>query len=403
MENTVLDGIKVLDFTWAALGPMTCDYLAVYGAEVIKVETSKRPDPWRTMSPFAGDEPGLDRAGNFAIANVGKYSIALNLKDARGIEVARKLVARADIVVESYTPGSMAELGLSYEDLIKIKPDIIMLSTCMYGQTGPLADLPGFGLTLTGASGISNLMGWPDRPPLPSGSYTDFVAPKFNVLAIISALDYRRRTGKGQYLDASQMEAVLHFVSPVLFDYTVNDRELSRVGNHSEYAAPHGVYHCQGENSFCAISVDNDEEWKVFCRVLGNEVLADDPRFSTLSARLENEDDLNLKIEEWTESRGAEEVMHLLQEAGISAGVAQSGEQLDSDPQLAHRGYYTELDHPEMGKMSYSGMSIKMSGTPYKLTRRSPLLGEHTAYVCTEILKMPDEEFVELLNDGVLE
>jgi benzylsuccinate CoA-transferase BbsF subunit len=403
MATAALEGVKILDFTWAALGPITCDYFAVYGAEVIKIETEHRPDPWRTMSPFAGDNPGLDRSGLFAFANTEKYSMALNLKHPRGIEVAHKLVKWADAVVESYTPGSMTRLGLGYDDLRKIKPDIIMLSTCMYGQTGPFAALPGFGLTLTGAAGISHLAGWPDRPPLPSGAYTDFVVPKFNVLALLAALDYRRRTGKGQYLDVSQLEAALHFQIPVLLEYTANGRELERIGNRSAYTAPQGVYRCKGENSWCAIAIESDVEWKNFCRVVDRREWIEDPRFATRLARLENLEPLNGLIEEWTQDRDPEEIMRILQNAGVSAGVAQNGEQLEKDPQLKHRHYYRELDHSEMGKVSYSGFSMKMSETPYEIKRGAPRLGEHTEYVCSEILKMTNEEFVQLLNEGVFE
>ena len=404
MEETmpsVLEGIKVVDFTWAALGPTTCDYLAVYGAEVIKIESQARPDLWRIVSPFAGDVPGIDRGGLFATANVQKYSMALNLSDKRGIEVAKKLVQRADIVVESYRPGAMARLGLAYDDLRKVKPDIIMLSTCMYGQTGPLAQLPGFGLTLTAASGISNLTGWPDRAPQPSGEYTDFVVPRFNVLALMAALDYRRRTGEGQYLDISQMEAALHFMAPVLLDYSVNGRELSRTGNRNEWAAPHGVYRCRGEDSWCAIAVTDDKAWESFCAAMGRQEMLKDPRFASLMARLDHLDELDNLIEAWTIERNAEDVMEVMQAAGVSAGVAESGRQLDSDPQLKHRHYYHEMDHPEMGRMSYSGMPIKMSETPYRITRGAPCLGEHTAYICTEILEMPGEEFAQFMNDGV--
>lgn len=399
----ILEGIRVVDFTWAALGPTTCDYLAVYGAEVIKIESQSRPDLWRIVSPFAGDKPGLDRAGLFATANVQKYSMALDLKHSSGLDIAKRLIARADIVVESYRPGAMARFGLAYEDLVKIKPDIVMLSTCMYGQSGPLAQLPGFGLTLTAASGISSLTGWPDRTPQPSGEYTDFVAPRFNVLALMGALDYRRRTGKGQYLDISQMEASLHFMAPVLMDYSVNGREAVRMGNRSTSATPHGVYRCKGEDSWCAIAVTDDAEWEALCGVLNQPDWISDARFGTLPARMRNTDELDRLIEKWTAGRRAEDVMELMQKAGIPAGVAESGEQLDADPQLKHRHYYWALDHPEMGRMSYSGMPINFSETPYSITRGAPCLGEHTEYICTEILKMSGEEFALLLNDGVFQ
>ena len=261
-----------------------------------------------------------------------------------------------------------------------------MLSTCMYGQSGPLAQLPGFGLTLTAASGISNLTGWPDRTPQPSGEYTDFVVPRFNVLALMGALDYRCRTGKGQYLDISQMEAALHFMAPVLMDYSVNGREPGRMGNRSNYAAPHGVYRCLGEDSWCAIAITNEEEWKALCNVIGRPDCLEDIKFTTLSGRKKNEDEIDCLIEEWSATRKAEDVMLLLQQAGVPAGVAENGEQLDMDPQLKHRHYYWELDHPEMGKMSYSGMPIKLSETPYTITRGAPCLGRtHRLYMHGDI------------------
>jgi benzylsuccinate CoA-transferase BbsF subunit len=401
--TSVLEGIKVVDLTWAALGPTTCDYLALYGAEVIKIESPGRPDLWRTVSPFAGDKPGLDRAGLFATANPQKYSMALNLKNPHGLEIVKLLIARADIVVESYRPGAMMRFGLDYENMKKIKPDIIMLSTCMYGQSGPLAQLPGFGLTLTASSGISNLTGWPDRTPQPSGEYTDFIVPRFNVLALMSALDYRRRTGQGQYLDISQMEASLHFMAPVLMDYSSNGRETERMGNRSTYAAPHGVYRCLGEDSWCAIAVTDDGEWLALCQAMERPGWLKDTRFATLAGRKKNEDELDRLIEEWTMLHQAEDVMYLLQAAGVSAGVAENGEQLDSDPQLKHRHYYWELEHPEMGRMSYSGMPIKLSETPYSITRGAPCIGEHTEYICTEILNMTGEDFARLFNEGVFQ
>jgi len=397
----VLEGVKIVEFGWAIVGPMTTQFLAEYGAEVIKIESTSKPDSIRLMTPFKDDEAGLNRSGFWASANTGKFSVSLNLGHPQGAELAKRVATRADIVVDSFTPGVMAKWGLSYEDLRKVKSDIIMLSSCMFGQTGPLSKMPGYGGPLTAISGISSLTGWPDQLPSgPYGAYTDYVVPRLNAFAILAALNYRQRTGKGQYMDISQYEAALHFVTPVVLDYVVNGRELIRSGNRSNYAAPHGAYRCKGEESWCAIAVTTDEEWESFCQVIGSLEWTKDPELSTLPGRLEDVDKLDLLVEDWTLQRSAEEVMVLMQAAGVPAGVLKSGEDLDTDLQLNHRGHFCELHHPEMGSCRFRSQSIQLSKSPREV-KRSPCLGEHTDYVMTKLIGLSDEEFVELLNEGI--
>ncbi|GAG38987.1 unnamed protein product, partial [marine sediment metagenome] len=239
--------------------------------------------------------------------------VALNLAHSKGVEIARRFVARADIVVENFAGGVMKRMGLGYEELKRLKPDIIMLSSCMQGQTGPYATHPGFGFHLAALSGFYQITGWPDREPPYLGPYTDFIAPHFNVLAILAALDYRRRTGKGLYIDMSQYENGVHFLAPLVLDYVVNRRVAERVGNRYPCAAPHNAYRCHGEDRWCAIAVFTDEEWESLCGVIGNPAWTEYARFSNLQSRKENEEELDGLVEEWTINHSAEGVMSMLQ------------------------------------------------------------------------------------------
>lgn len=400
MESRLFEGIKVADFTHAIAGPTTTEYLAQYGATVVKIESPNRPDPQRTMSPFKDNIAGLNRSGTFALANANKYSITLDLHHPRAKEVMKRIIAWADIVVENFRGGTMKKWGLGYDDLKKIKPNIIMLSSCMQGQTGPYGHHPGYGMPLTALTGFVEITGWPDRAPSgPFASYTDWIVPRLNALMLIAGLLYRSRTGKGQYFDCSQYEAGIHFITPLILDYTVNGRQATRMGNLCSYAAPHGVYPCQGDDRWCAISVLNDEEWQSFCNVVGSAAWTEDPRFTTAMGRIENAEELDKLMGEWTISHSAEEVMNLMQAAGISAGIVATGRDLDADPQLKYYHYFEELEHPEMGKVSYRKLPISLSKVPTEL-RASPCLGEHNEYFYVELIGMPEEEFIQLLQEG---
>jgi benzylsuccinate CoA-transferase BbsF subunit len=399
----IFEGIRVIVFAWIGVALQTAEYLSEYGAEVIKIESNLRPDPLRTMPPFKDDIPGLERSLLFSRVVDTVYSMTLNLNHPKGLETAKKLVAKSDVVIDGWTPGTLAKLSLSYDDLRQVKPDIIMLSTCMQGQTGPASNHLGHGGTLTSLAGLNYITGWPDRAPSGiNGPYTDCIAPLFNALSLIAAIDYRRRTGKGQYLDLAQYECSLQLLAPIILDYTVNKREFDRQGNSCPYAAPHGVYRCQGEDRWCAITVFTDQEWSSFCRVLGNPTWTMEPRFATVVSRVKNATSLDKLVEEWTINHSAEEVMALLQEAGVAAGVVKNGADLWDDPQLKHRNSICELEHPEIGTCVCQRVGVTLPEVPYEL-RRPPLLGEHTGYVCQQVLNMPDDEFVELFSDGVFE
>ncbi len=394
-----LQGIKVADFSWVAAGPIMTQYLAAYGATVVRIESSQRPDALRTSGPFKDGKPGVDRSANYAFYNANKYSISLDLNNPHGSEVARRLIAWADVVAENFAPGVMERRGFSYEEIIKIKPDIIMVRTSNQGQKGsPQGRQPGFGQHLVGLCGFGYYSGWPDRDPLGFGmAYTDMISPRFGVAALIAALDYRRRTGRGQVLDMSQLETAIHFLAPQVLDFNVNRRLGGRVGNVDPYAAPHGAFPCKGDDTWCAIAIFTDEQWDSFSRLV-DRPWTKDPKFSTLFNRKMNEDELEQLVSEWTSNLSAEQLMHLMQDAAIPAGVVQGAEDVINDPQLKLRGSFWTMEHKELGSCTHLGRHFTLSKTPAEPERPAPCLGEHTEYVCSKILGMSDEEFVRLVS-----
>lgn len=402
MVKGILEGIRIVEFGMAVVGPLTCSWAGNYGAEVIKVETVTRPDHLRTMNPLKDDKPGINGSYYFSRDNASKYSVTINLRRKGGVKLAKRLIGRSDIVVESYTSGVMEKYGLGFRELEKIKPDIIMLSSCMFGQTGELRSMPGYGVTLTAMSGISYLCGWQDRMPTgPYGSYTDYLVPRFNLLAIVSALDYRSRTGRGIYIDAAQVEAALQFVGPPLLDYQANGRIAERNGNEDPFAVPHGVFPCKGEDRWCAIAVFNEEQWKAFCKAVGSPKWTLDAKFDDFESRKRNEDELNKLVAEWTVGLRAEDVMVLMQGSGVPAAVVNTGKDLENDAQFQHWNYFVELEHPILGQVKYPKHSIEFSNHP-QIVMRSPCIGEHTEYVCKKIIGISDEDFKKHLEAGDL-
>ena len=404
MAGNALTGVKIADFTWSVAGPLTVKFLADHGAEVIHIESSTRPELLRVLPPFRDRKPGINRSAYNACLNNNKYGLSLDMNHSRAKEILHRLIHWADVVTENFSPGVMGKWGLSYEDLVKIKPDIIMFSTSQMGQTGPRAKVAAYGTQLVSLAGFTYLTGWADRDPTgPYGPYTDTTIPHIGVAAIMTALIHRRRTGKGTYIDISQFETALNFISPILLDYAINHRAATRDGNRCPDSVPHGVYRCRGDDRWCAIAIFSDEEWGRLCQTMGRPELATVPRFGSFQQRRENEDEIDRLISEWTAERPAEEVMCTLQKAGIAAGVAQTGEDLlENDPQLAHRGFFRKLEHKEIGKHYYETPPFRLSTTPCELMTSGPCMGEHNEYVCKEILGFSDKEYDDLMTDGVL-
>jgi benzylsuccinate CoA-transferase BbsF subunit len=260
-------------------------------------------------------------------------------------------------------------------------------------------------MVLTPIAGLPNYIGFPGKEPLPVGvsAYTDCISPRFATAALIAALDYRKKTGKGQMLDLSQFEDAIYFLAPGILEYISSGREPARIGNSSPSAAPHGVYPCRGDDRWCTIAVHNDVEWQGMCREIGHPEYIEDPRFNTMANRKKNEGELNNIVESWTINFSAEDIMARLQEAGVPAGVVENSSDTYKDPQLKRRNIYWRMQHSEVGEFTHLGQSFQLSKTPSKAYSPSPLLGEHTEYVCSEILGMSDEEFVELMQKGVFE
>ncbi len=401
----VFSGLTILAFCWAVVGPLTMKFFADHGATVIRVETSKRPCTMRSSAPYKDNVPNYNKGGYFNYYNSNILSLSLNMQLPEAREIAKRLAVECDVFMENYTPGNMEKWGLSYEELKKLRPDIIMMRQSGYGSWGPYKNLPAFGMVLVPIAGLPNFIGWPRKEPLPVGvsAYTDCISPRFATAALIAALDYRKKTGKGQLLDLSQFEAAIYFLAPAVLEYDVNGREPERIGNSSPDAAPHGVYPCTGDDRWCTIAVSDDEEWASLCREMGKPQYAADPRFNTLASRKQNENELNKTIGEWTAGLTAEDVMERLQTAGVPAGVVKNAADVYNDPQLRKRNIYWPMEHSEMGMFTHLGQSFQLSKTPSKAYSPSPLLGEHTEYICTKLMGMPDEEFIDLMQKGVFE
>jgi benzylsuccinate CoA-transferase BbsF subunit len=397
-----LEGLRVVEFGAFAAGPMVGKYLANFGAVVVHVESRTRPDGLRrNYPPFKDNRPDPDGAGWFAFCNDTKFGVTLNLKHPRARELARRLVRWADVLIENYAPGVMRRLGLDYQEVCRENPQIVYLSTCNMGQTGPKATQKGFGSQLTSQAGFTHLTGYPgDEPMLLFGPYIDFIAVGFGLVAVLAALDYRRRTGRGVYVDLSQYEAGVQFVVPCLLDYEANRTLPARVGNRSPHAAPHGVFPCRGEDRWCAVAVETEAQWQALCRVAGHPEWAEDPRFSSLAARKEHEGELEALLAEWTRTHEASELAERLQAAGVPAAPVQRTSDLFADPQLAHRLAWRELPHPVLERFHYVAPPFCLSESPAQV-RRSPLLGEHTGWLCREVLGLSEEEVRELEAEGV--
>jgi len=403
-DKLPLEGVKVLDLSAQFMGPEVTRTLAAFGAEVIRVESIHQHELTRASAPYKDNAVGINRSFVFAAANSGKYGITLNLKHPRSAEVVKRLIIWADIVVENFVPGSAKTYSLEYEQLRKLKPEIIVLSLSAQGPTGPYSMHPGYGFQLLALCGFSHFTGWPDREAAaPLGSYTDFLCPWFAVADILSALDYRLRAGKGQHIDVSQLEISPLFFIPTILDYTVNGRVQNRCGNRSPHAAPHGAYRCRGDDRWCVIAISSDEEWEAFCRVIGSPDWTRDPKFSTLWGRKDNEDELDRLAESWTVLFTPEEVMTKMQASGVASGVVQTIKDVVDDPQLKHRGRFQILEHPELGNHICENLAFRLSKCKVEWKRPAPCLGEHNEFVYTKLLGMSEGEFIELLNDGVFE
>ncbi len=398
-----LAGVRVLDLTWVGAGPIGTKILGEFGAEVIKVESSSRPDPLRRTGPFAAGDDPLERSGYFADRNAGKRSVSLDLGDPRARDVVLRLAAVSDVCAQSFRPGTMEKWGLGYEDLITVRPDLIYLAMPMQGEWGPHARFSGFGATLVALCGLHELCGYPDREPVGTGTnYPDHVPnPLHAVFAVLAALSHRSRTGEGQRIELSQLESTLNVIGPAI-EQAAAGAEPHRAGNRVAHAAPHAVLPAAGPDAWIAVAVMDDMQWCALAELTGIPAFQD-PDLATLPARKAREDEIEAALGAWTAARPSEETAATLMAAGIAASpVRNAAELLAGAGGLRDRGAFEWLDHPVMGRSVYTAPTPRLSRTPGRLGGPAPLLGQDTTDVLVETLGMDPAEVAELRADGVL-
>ena len=405
MKVCFLEGVRFADLTWAGAGPFATKVFADFGADVIKVESSTRVDPVRLGGPYRDGVAGVNRSGYFASRNTGKRSVALNLKSAEGLAVVRDLIRRADVVSNNFGPGAMDRLGLGYEDVKQIKPDIIHLSMPMYGEDGPLSSLLGVGMTISAVTGMMSLTGYGGGPPIGPGThFPDHAAnPYHAAFAVLAALRHRRRTGRGMKIDLAQVESTINTLGIPVLEHALTGEEPERIGNRSLHHAPHNLFRCQGEDDWCAIAVMTDAQWRTLAKVIGRDDLRADADLATAPGRLRRIDELEAAVSHWTATRAAAEIMQTLQGAGVPAGVVSDPRTLiERDAQLRHRGYWQQLDHPELQMATYTSPPFRLDGERVELSR-PPLLGEHTDAVLGGMLGYSADRIAALRAAGTIE
>ena len=396
-----LTGLKVLDFMWVIAGPFFTRVLADYGATVIKVESSTKLEPARGSPTFKNGEPSLESGVPFANFNAGKLGITVDPSNPAGREVILDLVRWADVVTESFSPKAMKAWNLDYEALREVNPDIIMVSSCLMGQTGPRAQVPGYGNMAAAITGFYDLTGWSDRSPAgPFLAYTDGVSPRFMLASLLAALDHRRRTGRGQHIDLSQAEAALHLLVPAILDYQLNDHLWHRDGNRDRDLCPHGVYPARGADRWIAIACQSDRAWVAFQTVLG---WVEDESLATVDARRLRQDELDRRIGEWTVTQDERSIEATLVAAGVAAHVVQNSPECWSDPQLTHRQHFVRADHTSLGELVVEGSRFKLSRTPADLHRAGPELGEHNVHVLETVLGYGPDQIADVFASMAME
>jgi len=401
-----LEGIRVVDLTAFWSGPFAALTLANMGAEIIKLEAPKRMDGWRgAVVSGLPEERIWERSPLFNPMNNDKLGITLDLSNPKGVAIFKELVKISDVVMENYTPRVMKNFGLDYSALKELKPDIIMISMPAHGSTGPWKDKPGFAYPIEQMSGIPQLTGNPDGPPrMTETSPSDPAAGINGAAAVLTALLYRQRTGKGQYIDLSQIEALTGCLGDAIVEYTMNKQVRPRYGNHHPFWAPQGFYRCKGDDKWVGITVKSDGEWQAFCQAIGRPALVEDERFADTMNRWQNQDELDVMIEEWTVEHEKYEVMNILQKAGVAAAPVMDGIDHLNDPHLNERGTFQKVDREVTGthRLPIPTSPMRFSKCPISIRRPAPTLGEHNEYVYGELLGMSKGEVQALYDEQII-
>lgn len=393
-------GLKVLDLTWAVSGPYTARHFADYGATVVHVESARGPDSARAVQPFLDNIALNENAAIYHNMNAGKMSLSLNMASPGGREVLDDLVAWADVLIESFSPRGRLALGLDYERLRVINPQLVMMSTCLFGQQGPMAGYAGFGNMAACLVGFFDLTGWPDRGPAgPFGAYTDYISPRYAYSALLSAVRESRQTGRGKYLDFAQAEAAVNFLSVSMLDYTVNKRVAVRTGNDDPAMSPHAVYPSIGKDQWVAVACRNDGEWRLLATLLGRPDLAD----LTASERISRRTEIDRTVAGWTSTRSPQEAEHSLIGCGVPAHAVLHSPGLYTDPQLSHHAHFVEIEHPHHGSVTVEASRLRLSATPSEPALGAPSFGLHTVDILTEMLGYDLDRVGELFSSGSLD
>ena len=396
-----LSDVKILDLMWVMAGPAATRVFADWGATVVRVESSHKIEGARTFQPFLNDEGGSENSGLFQNLNAGKLGLTVAMDNPEARDLILDLVRWADVVCESFSPKAMAGWNLTYEDLRAVKPDIIMTSSCLFGQDGPMSELAGFGTMGASMSGFYEMTGWPDRDPAGvMGAYTDYVSPRYLEIAILAALDHRRRTGEGQYIDLSQAEASMNFLTPYLLGWTVNGQLAPRIGNADPSMVPHSIHSCSGDDEWVAVACENDEQWHSLCDLLE---FPPDWGGLDLAGRQVLKEDIEAAIGAWTSTREGSEVHSTLQAIGVPAHAVQDSTAIAGDPQLQHRNHFREASHGEHGSMWVEGTRFSMSRSADTVRDAAPTLGQHTFDVLEQVLGYDADHIAKLAVAGVLE
>ncbi|TWG90163.1 benzylsuccinate CoA-transferase BbsF subunit [Mesorhizobium sp. J18] len=403
MKPDFLKGVRFADLTWAGAGPFSTKIFSDFGAEVIKIESSVRLDSVRTGGPFKDRRFGVNRSGYFASRNTGKKSVVLDLKSEEGRALVFDIIRKSDVISNNFGPGAMDRLGLGYDAVRAVKPDIIYLSMPMYGEDGPRAEMLGVGMTISAVTGLmwSTAYG-PGDPVGPGTHYPDHAAnPYHAAFAVLAALRRKRLTGEGMKIDLSQVESTINFIGTAFVAQAMTGEEPPQASNASGEMAPHGIYRCKGEDAWCAITVGSDAAWAEMARLMGEPRLADDTRFASTAARIGNREALDGIVTTWTSACEAGEVAERLRQAGIPAArVANSRHLVENDVQLAGRGYWQRVEHPELGNSLYASPPYQVDGERVELSR-PPLLGEHTREVLSLLLGLDEARLDALETSGV--
>jgi crotonobetainyl-CoA:carnitine CoA-transferase CaiB-like acyl-CoA transferase len=396
-----LAGLRVLDFMWVMAGPTSTGVLAQYGATVVRLENAARIDTVRLLAPYYDGKAGRETSLPFACINAGKLSVTLDPNVAEAREVIADLVQWADAVTESFSPKAMKGWGLDYESLRRIKPDLVMLSSCLFGQDGPLALVAGYGTMGAAVGGMVQPTGWPDQPPAgPYGAYTDACSPRMSVAALLAALEHHRLTGEGVYIDQSQIEASMHYMLPAIVDHQLHGSRWDRMANTDPELCPHGVFPCAGDEEWAAVAVRDGRDWQALCRVIGRADLADDATLADVARRRERVGELDDAIAQWTSRRGPQDVERELQQAGVPAHAVTHSDS-PPDPQLDHARHTVTVTHSGRPDRLIERTRIELSRTPPD-PHHVPAMGEHTELVLRDLLGYDDERIARLGAAGAL-